>query len=188
MKLQESLAGNLLYKRNSFLIYFKLFTFYENLLSGLVCFLLFFHCNCSTPKCPDFNIDILKGSVNGKIYPNATVDQIRANLPCFSSFQEEGDSSKCGGGVYYKDKGLSFYTRRDYIEIGPDFKGKLSLPLMHANRNSLFQWLGAPQMKDKNWDAFQTSYGVLILYYDNADKVNKIQFSTEKANTIRLCE
>jgi hypothetical protein len=43
-------------------------------------------------------------------------------------------------------------------------------------------------MKDKNWDAFQTSYGVLILYYDQADKVNKIQFSTEKANTIRLCE
>jgi len=142
----------------------------------------------TTPKCPDLNIDILKGSVNGTIFPNATVDQIRANLPCFTSFQEEGDSSKCGGGVYYKDKGVSFYTRRDYIEIGPDFKGKLSLPLMHASRNSLFQWLGAPQMKDKNWDAFQTSYGVLILYYDQADKVNKIQFSTEKANTIRLCE
>ncbi|MGN6532819.1 MAG: hypothetical protein ACTHK0_13840 [Ginsengibacter sp.] len=142
----------------------------------------------TTPKCPDFNIDILKGSVNGIIFPNATVDQIKANLPCFTSFQEEADSSKCGGGVYYKDKDVSFYTRRDYVEIGPGFKGKLSLPLMHASRNSLFQWLGAPQMKDKNWDAFQTSYGILILYYDPTDKVNKIQFSTEKANTIRLCE
>lgn len=142
----------------------------------------------TTPKCPSFDIDILHGIVNQVILPTSTVGQIKLNLPCFTSFEEEGTSAKCGAGVFYKDKDVYFYTTRDYVEIGPAFKGKLSIPLMGAARNSLFKWLGMPQIKDVTWDAFQTAYGVLILYYNNASKVNKIQFSTQSASTIHLCE
>lgn len=142
----------------------------------------------TTPKCPAFDIDILHGIVNQVILPTSTVGQIKLNLPCFTSFEEEGTSAKCGAGVFYKDKDVYFYTTRDYVEIGPAFKGKLSIPLMGATRNSLFKWLGMPQIKDVTWDAFQTAYGVLILYYNNASKVDKIQFSTQTANTIHLCE
>ncbi len=142
----------------------------------------------TTVKCPDFNIDILDGTVNKDIFPYSTIGQIKLNLPCFSGFENEGDSSKCGGGVFYKDKDVYFYTSRDYIEIGPHFKGKLSIPLMGAPRNGLFKWLGDPQIKDVHWDAFQTSYGILILYYNSASKVDKIQFSTENTKTIRLCQ
>ncbi|KAA9039428.1 hypothetical protein FW778_11440 [Ginsengibacter hankyongi] len=142
----------------------------------------------TTPKCPSFDIDILHGIVNQVILPTSTVGQIKLNLPCFTSFEEEGTSAKCGAGVFYKDKDIYFYTTRDYIEIGPAFKGKLSIPLLGASRNSLFKWLGTPQIKDVTWDAFQTAYGVLILYYNNASKVDKIQFSTQTANTIHLCE
>ena|SRR5258706_14785680 len=142
----------------------------------------------TTPKCPDFNIDILDGRVNKNILPTSTVGQIKLNLPCFTSFEEEGTSAKCGAGVFYKDKDIYFYTTRDYVEIGPAFKGTLSIPLMGAPRNGLFKWLGSPQIKDVNWDAFQTAYGVLILYYNNAAKVNKIQFSTQTASSIHLCE
>jgi hypothetical protein len=142
----------------------------------------------TTPKCPDFNIDILDGTVNKNILPGSTVGQIKLNLPCFTSFEEEGTSAKCGAGVFYKDKDLFFYTTRDYIEIGPNFKGTLSIPLIGAPRNGLFKWLGTPQIKDVSWDAFQTAYGVLILYYDKDTKVNKIQFSNQSAGTIHLCE
>jgi hypothetical protein len=142
----------------------------------------------TTPKCPDVDIDILDGTINKNLLPTSTVGQIKLNLPCFSGFEEEGTSAKCGAGVFYKDKDLYFYTTRDYIEIGPAFKGKLSMPLMGASRNSLFKWLGTAQIKDVNWDAFQTAYGVLILYYNKEAKVNKIQFSTLSANTIQLCE
>jgi len=142
----------------------------------------------TTPKCPEFDIDILDGIVNQNILPTSTVGQIKLNLPCFSSFEEEGTSAKCGAGVFYKDKDIYFYTTRDYIEIGPAFKGKLSVPLMRISRNNLFKLLGSPKIKDVNWDAFQTSYGILILYYDKASKVNKIQFSTQSANSIKLCE
>jgi hypothetical protein len=142
----------------------------------------------TTPKCPTIEINILDGIVNSTILPTSTVGLIKNNLPCFTSFEEEGTSAKCGAGVFYKDKDIYFYTTRDYIEIGPAFKGKLSIPLMGAPRTGLFKWLGQPQIKDVIWDAFQTSYGVLILYYNKEAKVNKIQFSTQSANTIHLCE
>ena len=157
---------------------------------------LFFLLSCTvtsaqlktTPICPVISIDILDGIVNGAIVPTSTVGQIKLKFPCFTSFEEEGNSSKCGGGVFYKDKDIYFYTGRDYVEIGPAFKGKLSIPLIGASRNGLFKWLGQPQIKDVSWDAFKTAYGVLILYYNKAAKVNKIQFSTQMANTIQLCE
>ena len=142
----------------------------------------------TTPRCPEFDVDILDGIINGNILPTSTVGQIKLNLPCFTSFEEEGTSAKCGAGVFYKDKDVYFYTTRDYIELGPAFKGKLSIPLMGASRNSLFKWLGSPQIKDVTWDAFQTAYGVLILYYDDAAKINKIQYSTKTVNSIQLCE
>jgi hypothetical protein len=142
----------------------------------------------TTPKCPEFDVDILDGIINRNILPTSTVGQIKLNMPCFTSFEEEGTSAKCGAGVFYNDKDIYFYTTRDYVEIGPAFKGKLSIPLMGAPRNGLFKWLGPPQIKDVNWDAFQTGYGIIILYYDKASKVNKIQFSTLSANAIHLCE
>ncbi len=142
----------------------------------------------TTPKCPAIEINILDGIVNGNILPTSTVGFIKNALPCFTSFEEEGTTAKCGGGVFYKDKDVYFYTSRDYIEIGPEFKGKLSVPLMGALRSGLFKWLGSPQIKDVSWDAFQTSYGILILYYNKESKVNKIQFSTQSASSIKLCE
>lgn len=142
----------------------------------------------TTPKCKEINVDLLDGIINKTLLPTSTVGQIKLNLPCFTSFEEEGTSAKCGGGVFFKDKDIYFYTTRDYIEIGPAFKGKLSLPLMGAPRNGLFKLLGSPQIKDVKWDAFQTAYGVLILYYNSASRVNKIQFSRMSVNTIQLCE
>ena len=142
----------------------------------------------TTPKCPDFDIDILDGTVNQTLLATSTVGQIKLKLPCFSSSEDEGTTAKCGAGVFYKDRDVYFYTTRDYVEIGPAFKGKLSLPLLGAPRDGLFKWLGSPSIKDVHWDAFQTSYGILILYYDTNNKINKIQFSSQSASTIKLCE
>ena len=142
----------------------------------------------TTPLCKEINVDLLDGTVNKNLLPGSTVGQIKLNLPCFTSFEEEGTSAACGAGVFYKDRDISFYTTRDYIEIGPAFKGKLSLPLMGAPRNSLFKYLGSPQIKDAKWDAFKTAYGILILYYNSASRVNKIQFSSKSAGNIELCQ
>lgn len=138
-------------------------------------------------NCPVFEVDILDGKVNG-FKASATQDQVKSKFPCFTSVAEEKDSAKCGTNVSYKDRDLYFYTDRDYVEIGPKFKGKLSIPLMGAARSSLFKWLGNPRLKDTNWEAFPTNYGILVLTYNAANKVIKIQFSTQQASTLKLCD
>ena len=154
-------------------------------------FLLFFSASFAQlkteVKCPDVNIDILYGKVNNSITPDANVEQIKNQLPCFTSFETD-IKAKCGSTVFYKDQDIYFFVSRHYIEIGPHFKGKLTLPLMGASRESLFKTLGDPQIKQPAWDAFKTAYGILILYYDKEKKVNKIQISNKSASTIQLCE
>src|SRR5882724_11870201 len=98
-------------------------------------------------KCPDFYVDVLNGTVND-IKPSYTPNEIKEKFPCFTSAEEEGESVKCGGGIYFKDKDIYFYTRRDYIEIGPKFLGKTSFQLLGTKRNSLFKILGNPKIKD----------------------------------------
>ena len=137
--------------------------------------------------CASLYVDILDGKVNG-IKPDITIPELKEKLPCFTAADDEQSDSKCGGGVYYKDKDIFFYTKRDYIEIGEKFQGKLSIPIMGASRGSLFKWLGNPKLKDTNWDAFEMSYGTLVLHYNPSGKVKLIQFSTHGVETLSLCE
>ncbi len=137
------------------------------------------------PVCGPFSVDVLNGTVDN-MKPNADIEEIKAKLPCFIS--EQQTSYKCGSGLFYKDRDIYFYVQRQYVEIGPAFKGKLSIPLLGASRGSLFKWLGNPSIKDANWDAFQMSYGTLVLHYNSAGKVKLIQFSTKGTDTLSLCE
>jgi hypothetical protein len=141
-------------------------------------------------KCPDFYVDILNGTVND-IKPSYTPNEIKEKFPCFTSAEEEGESVKCGGGIYFRDKDIYFYTRRDYIEIGPKFLGKTSFLLLGTKRNSLFKTLGNPKIKDDLWDAFEMQYGTLVLHYDVAGPAGKVkffQFSTLGTEMLNLCE
>lgn len=138
-------------------------------------------------NCPEVTVDILDGKVN-TLRPDRMPDEIKERIPCFTTAIAENAGDKCGGSIVYKDKDIVFYTQRDYVEIGEHFKGKLSIPMMGAARNSLFKWLGNPKIKDDNWDAFDTSYGTLVLHYNKSGKVNLIQFSTKKSTELNLCE
>lgn len=137
--------------------------------------------------CPPFEVDILDGKVNG-LKANARIDDIKAKFPCFSASEAVGTTAKCGASVFYGDRDLYFFADRNYVEIRDKFKGKLSLPLMGAARNSLFKWLGNVKLKDDTWDAFEMAYGLLVLHYNKAGKVNLIQFTTRSAENLNLCE
>ncbi|MBC7511476.1 MAG: hypothetical protein H7320_22430 [Ferruginibacter sp.] len=140
----------------------------------------------TTAICPPFVVDVLEGTVN-EIHTYSNIGEIEKKFPCFSTATEETNGSTCGG-VFYKDKDIYFFTERDYIEVGEHFKGKLSLPLLGAGRGSLFNTLGNPKIKDVSWDAYQTKYGILILYYNKAGKINKLQLSNKRTDTLKLCE
>ena len=140
-----------------------------------------------TATCPPVEVDLLDGKVNG-LKPDRTANEITGKLPCFTSKEEENSSSKCGGLISYKDKDIYFYTGRNYVEIGPKFKGKMSVPVLGSKRGSLFRTLGNPKYKEAKWDAWQTNYGCLILYYGAGNTVNRIRFSTNGTDAIQLCE
>ena len=140
------------------------------------------------PKCDDFFVDILSGTVN-TMRPDYTYGMIKEKMPCFTSTEAEGAAgAKCGATIFYKDRDVYFYTDKDYIEIGEKFKGKMSMPLFSTLRKGVFKYLGRPQLKDDTWEAFQTAYGIVILYYNKAGKVFKIQMSTKNTQTLQLCE
>lgn len=140
----------------------------------------------TTPLCPPLTVDILDGNVNG-LYPKSAINDIRSALPCFTEVVEKDSTGKCIG-VFFKDRDIYFYTDRRYIELGEKFKGKITPALLGANRNSLFKILGHPKIKDITWDAFQTEYGTLILYYNKTGKIIKIQMSSKTTDAIKLCE
>lgn len=137
-------------------------------------------------KCGSITVDILDGKING-MRPNRAHEELAEKLPCFTAQVTAKDSSACGAALHFKDKDFIIYTDRDYVEIGPGFKGKMTLPLLGAKKGSLFNYLGNPKLKDGNWEAYQTNYGLLIVYYSSTSTVNKIQFSTRTAETISLC-
>ncbi|WP_127130420.1 hypothetical protein [Pseudoflavitalea rhizosphaerae] len=141
----------------------------------------------SKVSCPAFEVDILNGRVNG-LKPDRTTNEITGKFPCYTSKAEENSSSKCGGMIVYKDKDLTFFTGRNYVEIGPAFKGKMSIKMLGTKRGSLNKMLGTPKIKDSTWDAYQTGYGCLVLYYGADNKVKKIQFSTYSTDAIQLCD
>ncbi|HXD78250.1 MAG TPA: hypothetical protein VN616_10610 [Puia sp.] len=141
-------------------------------------------------KCPDFYVDILNGTVNG-LKPSNTPNEIKDAFPCFTSAVDESNDAKCGGGIFFKDKDISFYTKRDYVEVGPKFIGRTSFPLLGTRRGSLFGKLGNPKVKEDLWDAYETQYGTLVLHYDvagAAGKVKYFQFSTLTTDQLNLCE
>ena len=141
-------------------------------------------------KCPDLYVDVLNGTVND-IKPSHTQNEIKEKFPCFTSAEDETPNAKCGGGIFFKDKDLYFYTKRKYVEVGPKFIGKTSIPILGTKRNSLFTKLGNPKIKDDLWDAYEMQYGTLVLHYDVAGAAGKVkffQFSTLGSDGLNLCE
>jgi hypothetical protein len=136
--------------------------------------------------CGVLTVDVYKGWIN-EAKPNADPEQIKAILPCFTSFEKEGNTSTCGGGVYYDDKGLRFYVQRDYFVVTDKFKGKFTAPVLGVKKGGLFTRFGNPKMKDANWEAYQMAYGIMIVYYNTKDVVNKVIISTKTTDDISLC-
>jgi len=151
------------------------------LFSGSACFAQL----KTTPVCPPFSVDVLGGTVN-KLNPRSTAGEVEKTLPCFSEKVQPGDSAKCAG-VYYSNQGVYFFTERNYIEVRDNFKGNSTIAF-GTPRASLFTMLGNPKLKDAAWEAYQTEYGTLVVYFDKDNKMNKIQMSTKSTETIKLCD
>ena len=122
----------------------------------------------TSTECPPIFIDLLDGTVN-KLHPESPWGEIYTKFPCFSEAIEEPAATGCAG-VFLKDKGLNFYTYRDYIEITDKYSGTMNPPIMGTDHNNLLRLFGLPQIKDLAWDAFQTRYGVMVAFFGKEEK------------------
>ncbi|MEO8768806.1 MAG: hypothetical protein ABI402_01935 [Ferruginibacter sp.] len=136
--------------------------------------------------CPPISVDLIAGSVNN-MHPESPWAEIYKVFPCFTEAIEEPSATGCAG-VFLRDKGINFYTYRDYIEITSNFGGKMTPAIMGTDRNSLFKSFGLPQTKDFVWDAYQTRYGTMVVFADKDGKINRIIISTKSTATMRLCD
>lgn len=140
----------------------------------------------TSSNCPPISIDLLDGSVN-KMRPESPWGEIYAKLPCFTEAIEEPSATGCAG-VFLRDKGVNFYTYRDYIEVTSKFTGTMTPSIMGADHNSLFKILGLPQVKDLAWDAYQMRYGVLVVFFDKDGKINRLILSSKTVLSLRPCD
>nr|WP_294906054.1 hypothetical protein [uncultured Lacibacter sp.] len=138
------------------------------------------------PDCGILLVDVHKGWIN-ETKPNADPEQIKARLPCFTSAEKEGNTATCGGGVFLDNKGVRYYTLRDYIVITDKFKGKFTVPVLGVKKAAMFPRFGNPKLKDANWEAYTMAYGIMIVYYNTASVVNKVIISTKTTDDISLC-
>jgi hypothetical protein len=140
----------------------------------------------TSSNCPPITIDLMDGSVN-QMHPESSWGEIYARLPCFTEAIEEPAATGCAG-VFLRDKGVNFYTYRDYIEITDKFSGTMTPSIMGTDHNNLLKWLGLPQKRDLGWDAYQMRYGVLVAFFDKDGKINRIMLSSKNASTLRPCD
>lgn len=139
------------------------------------------------PDCGVLTVDVYKGWIN-EVKPNADPEYMKTKLPCFTSFVKESNAVACGGGVYFDDKGIRFYTQRDYIVITDKFKGKFTAPVLGVKKAAMFAKYGNPKLKDANWEAYQMAYGIMVVYYNKAGVINKVIISTKSTEEIDVCD
>jgi len=78
-----------------------------------------------TKKCDSLVLNLDKGTLNG-LKPTATQQQIKAKLPCFTGVTKDGDAFNCGGGIFYLNHDVFFYTTLDIINVRDEFAGKMT--------------------------------------------------------------
>ena len=86
--------------------------------------------------CAPLVADLTTGRVNG-LPATATMDEVKAALPCFTGESEESSAMNYGGGVFFLNHNVYAYTGADRWEMRDGFRGRtepdvLGLPLAAA--------------------------------------------------------
>jgi len=141
-------------------------------------------------KCKDIKASIIKGDVNGLTTESSMAD-VKKALPCFTGEGEEGGTANCGGGVFYRENEIYFYTSKDYIEIRSGFLGKLDTPLFGRDIRQANDYFTKPVKTEEKssgtYHYYKQKYGTLIIR-TNDDAIDLVQLWKSKWDEVVLCE
>ena len=102
-------------------------------------------------KTQPYYVDVINGTIDG-LKPTATNAEIVAKFPDYTSMDEKETDGNDGGGVFFLDKGMYFYTYRDTIDIRSEFIGNVSNKLMSKGTSEITAALNKTPIKtEKNW-------------------------------------
>jgi hypothetical protein len=144
-------------------------------------------------------LNLKKGHLN-KIKPTASFAAVKEALPCFTGETEEGVDYNCGGGVFYLNHDMFFYTGRDYIEVRAGFGGKISEDLLAKTEEEILALKGQPDLipvyeDKKGWGfevdkvyLYKTRYGALQINFDpESGKSVKLSVHSNAPEEVIIC-
>jgi hypothetical protein len=151
-----------------------------------------------TKTCDSLVLNLDKGTLNG-LKPTATQQQIKVKLPCFTGTTKDGDAFNCGGGIFYLNHDVFFYTTLDIINVRDDFAGKIiwkgkSIDLIGADLSDIEKWFGEkpaamPADEDANNFAhvYKTKWGSIRVDVKEG-KVAEIVIGFKAPTKLKICE
>lgn len=94
--------------------------------------------------CKDpFLLDVQRGALSN-VLPDATPDQVKRLFPCFTGETQDGSRLNYGGGVFYNNHKMFFYTGRNFIAVRKGFVGTVKPPLLEKGKMVLDSTFGKP--------------------------------------------
>jgi hypothetical protein len=156
--------------------------------------------NSNKPKkpCPAFVLNLDNGTLNS-LKPTASQQQIKAKLPCFTGVTENGSGTNCGGGVFYLNDAIFFYTGLKVLNIRDGFKGKIksggkTVQLLGASKTTLNTYLGeafSMTLEDEEANNFtlnyKTKWGTLKVIFVN-NVANEMHLGYKIPDEFKICE
>ena len=125
------------------------------------------------PGCDALTLDLRRGTLNG-LAPTASMDEVKAQFPCFTGESPEGDPvMNYGGGVFFLDHSFFAYTFRDYWEVRTRFAGQTRPALLGQPLSTAEAAFGEPAESDDDTHLYNTRYGCLRVM-TAGDEITKV--------------
>jgi hypothetical protein len=171
---------------------------YKIIHCSLFLFSILFSCKLSQKttsmphtECDSLFFDLDTGMINA-VSPRLSQADIKEWFTCYTGSTPDGASENCGGGVFYKRHGFSYYTYFNYVEVSKEFKGRLSSPLLGAARNAVRQWYpetettSYQQKEYSDFDFIPKAFGCLRIEYAN-DTVVRVSAHFTLCESVDVC-
>lgn len=137
--------------------------------------------------CDELYLDLDRGRLNG-IGPMATPEEVKHQLPCATAETEEGAEYHCGGGVFYSNLSVYFYTHANFYEIRSGYPGDADIDLLNKTREEVVAIIGKPsrtELLDTYY--YDTNFGCISLHLYNS-RTDKIGVHAVKCAEVKRCK
>lgn len=143
----------------------------------------------NSSDCENLNLDLSKGTMN-EVKPSDSQRLIKKTLPCFTGVTEEGGIFHCGGGVFYENHGMSFYSKQNFLIIDNTFSGRSANDLIGKDSDAVKAIFGDSYttLEGQQFYLYAMDYGTLIFKFKLAwvDEI-QIHYNTKPENVV-LCQ